>query len=797
MEIAMKKTCALLLLLLVACEKDNMPLQPNSTGTIKIVIQTGNENEQSLTDSTSVKAQAAKPTRLSQLEIRILRADNSVLTSKQYAPSNGYFHASINVEAQDNLKLLCIGTFSGVVGYFGIDEDVDVQAGKTTTAIIEGWNDPYLTEIGEITPNPSIDGNYTISWTEALNATVYNLQEASNNIFAGASTVYSGSNLQHIISGKLYGTFYYRVQASNVYNVTSSWSNIDSVTVQATQVIIPVDITMVSISGGSFSMGSISGSSDEKPVHTVTVSYFEMSIYEITQNQYQTVIGSNPSNSYGVGDNYPVYYVSRYNAVMFCNSLSEAAGFDRCYNESTGECDFSKNGYRLPTEAEWEYACRAGTETNYYTGDSESDLARAGWYNSNSGSMSHQVGQKEPNTWGLYDMHGNVREWCNDWFGSYGNVSVTDPTGAETGPARLGRGGSWADGVVDCRSTSRYANHPDGWAKDFGFRVVRRPYTQNNFSISGTVIGSDGVSVSLSGNTTDSQTINNGGSYSFTVTEGGTFIVTPSKAGYTFTPESMTFSNVISNQEQNFICIPLQIPMVRIPAGSFQMGNIHDDLSSIDRPVHDVILSSFEMGIYEVTQEQYNAIIGVNPSEFNGTNLPVEQVSWYDAATFCNRLSDEEGLDRCYNENSWVCDFTKNGFRLPTEAEWEYACSAGTTTRYYTGDSENDLSNAGWYIGNSDLKTHPVGQKEPNAYGLYDMHGNVMELCNDWFGSYSNESVTNPSGPTSGTARIYRGGSWHGIDLDCLSARRLFNPPSYTYSFLGFRVVRSPGGVTY
>lgn len=238
-------------------------------------------------------------------------------------------------------------------------------------------------------------------------------------------------------------------------------------------------IVMVSIPGGTFSMGSTTVGSDARPVHTVTVSGFEMGKYEVTQGQYQSVMGTNPSRDRGVGDNNPVYYVSWWNAIRFCNALSRRAGLQECYNESTGVCDFSKTGYRLPTEAEWEYACRAGTTTTYNLGNNESDLARTGWYYSNSNTgrdgMTQPVGKKTPNAWGLYDMHGNVWEWCHDWYGSYSGESATNPTGAQSGSYRVLRGGSWAYLAHSCRSAFRYGSTPSDTVNFIGFRVVRRP----------------------------------------------------------------------------------------------------------------------------------------------------------------------------------------------------------------------------------------------------------------------------------------------------------------------------------
>ncbi|MDP2984129.1 MAG: formylglycine-generating enzyme family protein [Candidatus Latescibacter sp.] len=207
--------------------------------------------------------------------------------------------------------------------------------------------------------------------------------------------------------------------------------------------------------------------------------------------------------------------------------------------------------------------------------------------------------------------------------------------------------------------------------------------------------------------------------------------------------------------------------------------------------MHAVTLSAFQMSAYEIIQGQYKAVMGTNPSSFKGDdNLPVEQVSWWDAIKFCNAASDSSVLSRCYNESTGACDFTKNGFRLATEAEWEYACRAETTTKYYTGDNASDLDRTGWYYDNSSNKTHPVGLKTPNGHGLYDMHGNVLEWCNDWYGDYSSGSATNPTGAQTGSFRVARGGGWDGGDDYCRSAYRYGTTPDGRRDARGFRVVR-------
>ena len=217
---------------------------------------------------------------------------------------------------------------------------------------------------------------------------------------------------------------------------------------------------------------------------------------------------------------------------------------------------------------------------------------------------------------------------------------------------------------------------------------------------------------------------------------------------------------------------------VEIPGGSFQMGSPSDESGRYDSegPQHGVTVSGFEMLTTEVTQAMWVSVMGSNPSHFKGDNLPVEQVSWNACQDFIKKLNQR--------------DSGKN-YRLPGEAEWEYACRAGTTTRFYSGNSDSDLDRVGWYSGNSDNKTHPVGQKQPNAWGLYDLHGNVWEWCQDWYGYYPSGSVTDPRGPSSGSYRVYRGGSGRSSAKICRSAYRGYCDPSFRLSYLGFRLLRS------
>jgi formylglycine-generating enzyme required for sulfatase activity len=235
----------------------------------------------------------------------------------------------------------------------------------------------------------------------------------------------------------------------------------------------------------------------------------------------------------------------------------------------------------------------------------------------------------------------------------------------------------------------------------------------------------------------------------------------------------------------------LGMVFVLVEGGTFQMGDMAG--GGEETPVHSVTVSSFYLGKYEVTQRQWVALMGSNPSHFKGDNLPVEQVSWFEAVEFCNRLSVKEGLQPCYtiSGTSVSCDFSKNGYRLPTEAEWEYAAKGGRSSRGYRYAGGNDVGAVGWYYGNSGWTTHAVGGKQANELGLYDMSGNVLEWCWDWYRGYSGGSQTDPRGPSSGQYRLLRGGSWGGSDGSSLRASlRAWYVPGYRVSSFGFRLAR-------
>ncbi|MCD6161624.1 MAG: SUMF1/EgtB/PvdO family nonheme iron enzyme [candidate division Zixibacteria bacterium] len=248
--------------------------------------------------------------------------------------------------------------------------------------------------------------------------------------------------------------------------------------------------------------------------------------------------------------------------------------------------------------------------------------------------------------------------------------------------------------------------------------------------------------------------------------------------------------------------------MIFVEGGTFTMGRSKGKSDNDEKPAHKVTLSSFYIGKYEVTQREWKEIMGNNPSKFKGDDLPVEKVSWYDAVEFCNNKSIKEGLTPCYIINKskndtnnksdydklkWLvaCNFDANGYRLPTEAEWEYAARGGNKSQGYKYSGSDNIKEVAWYNDNSKKKTHKVGLKRPNELGIYDMTGNVWEWCWDWYGSYSSSSATNPKGSSSGIARILRGGSWGNFDRFSRVAFRVMYNPDNTFDKLGFRVIVS------
>ena len=252
-------------------------------------------------------------------------------------------------------------------------------------------------------------------------------------------------------------------------------------------------------------------------------------------------------------------------------------------------------------------------------------------------------------------------------------------------------------------------------------------------------------------------------------------------------------ASISSAQPPKEITNSIGMKLVLIPKGTFMMGSPESEQGrKQDETQHEVTISKdYYLGVYEVTQAQYEKVMGKNRSHFQGAivgnenaDLPVENVSWHDAVEFCKKLSDlpeEKKAGRVY--------------RLPTEAQWEYACRAGSKTAYSFDDEEGLLPEHGWFKRNSSNRTHTVGLLEPNAWGLYDMHGNVWEWCSDLYGDYPKGALSDPTGPKEGSFRVYRGGGWYFGAAFCRSAIRFRNDPSIRNVDLGFRLALSPSGI--
>ena len=237
------------------------------------------------------------------------------------------------------------------------------------------------------------------------------------------------------------------------------------------------------------------------------------------------------------------------------------------------------------------------------------------------------------------------------------------------------------------------------------------------------------------------------------------------------------------------------VTMILVPGGEFMMGSANGGTD--ETPLHKVAVTHFAMDKFEVTQDQYAAFQIPDPSHFKDPKRPVEQVRWSDAALFCNERSRREGLEPAYDEITFECNLEASGYRLPTEAEWEFAARAGTDTDYDFGNSPAKLVSYACYAGNSTKKTDLVGRKRPNRWGFHDMYGNVLEWCNDVYSPtyYSQSPDKNPRGPAKGEKRVMRGGAWNSSNTECRAATRYAELPGiadacFARDTFGFRCVR-------
>jgi formylglycine-generating enzyme required for sulfatase activity len=483
---------------------------------------------------------------------------------------------------------------------------------------------------------------------------------------------------------------------------------------------------MIRVDGGTFQMGATDIFSPEEPIHGITVKSFYIGKYEVTQQEWQTVMSDNPSLF--IGEKLPVERISWYDAVEFCNKKSEKDGLNPCYT-GTGEnivCNFDADGYRLPTEAEWEFAASGGIQGQNYLFSGGNTADEVAWYDNNSLDKTHPVGLKNANSLGVHDMSGNVREWCWDRYDSeyYKKSPTENPRGPEVGKTRTYRGGSACERKISLRCSARFQLPPESKQYDLGLRIIKNAMDADN------------------GNTAKQNP-----------------------------PEGM----------------------VLVKGGTFNMGN-NKGIGG-EKVLHDVTVRSFLIGKYEVTQDQWKEIIGSNPSFRRGNKTPINFVDWYDAIEYCNKRSIKEGLTPCYSGSGEAisCNFDANGYRLPTEAEWEYAARGGKHSGNFKYSGSNNAGDVAWYRDNYFIYFQPVGWKNPNELGIYDMSGNMWELCWDRYNYdyYSRSPKENPTGPKTGLRRVTRGGGWlNAEDNQLTTYRNAFEP--YRGGFhIGFRVVRT------
>ena len=469
----------------------------------------------------------------------------------------------------------------------------------------------------------------------------------------------------------------------------------------------PAEPEMVKVKGGKFKESNDSSISNMVVIfQPMKLRKYKISKYPVTQKQWEAIMGDNPSQY--KGENLPVETVNFSDIQKFISQLNDVTG----------------KYYRLPTDAEWEYAARGGKKSKGYVYSGSNNLDEVAWYKGNSKNTTHPVGTKAPNELGIYDMSGNVFEWCENWSVNYLGY-------------RAARGGCFLCEAYTCRI-----------AHKFGFILQRYRFSYYGFRL-----------------------------------------VLP----------SLTATH---RKDKNKLH-PAEPEMILVKGGTFTMGCTEDKCDEWELPAHQVTLNSFKMAKYPVTQGQWDAIMGTSTSQHNGKvdpnriydNYPRCHVNWEEVQEFILRLNT----------------ITGKNYRLPTEAEWEYAARGGKKSKGYKYSGSNNIDEVAWYAGNSSNKPQPVGTKKPNELGIYDMCGNVWEWCSDWCTfseidwmypdrrreelvkdcKYTDSPQINPQGAKSGDSHVVRGGCWQCGEHYCRVAHRDKGEHTFRRFLQGFRLVLS------
>ncbi len=547
---------------------------------------------------------------------------------------------------------------------------------------------------------------------------------------------------------------------------------------------------MVYVEGGTFMMGATAEQGNdafdsEKPVHMVTLSPFFISKYEVTQEEWIAVMGKHMDRQYRQGAKLPEEYVSWDDCQAFIQKLNKLTNMD----------------FRLPTEAEWEFAARGGNKSRGYKYAGSNDPSIVAWSSNNSNGMCQKVGQKMPNELGLYDMSGNVAEWCQDWYGRYNNGTFTNPTGPSDGVERIRRGGHFSFSASYCRITERSSAPQDNRGlSPIGFRLARwvgkaagnmnkkNSNKPKSHTIDKNKLTSNGIKIVFSSNVPSASLYIDdvllGKVETYYLKEGSHILKLEAK-GYITLKKCIYIekNNVIyvdmieeiSQDKRKQLLNNLISNMVYVKGGTFMMGATAEqgyDVFNDSKKVHQVSLTSYSIGKYEVTQEEWAAVMGFIPSKEKDLQTPVAGVSWDDCQLFLKELNY----------------LTGKSFRLPTEAEWEYAARGGQNSKGFRYSGSNNINEVGWYHDNSNGETiHIIGQKKPNELGLYDMSGNVWEWCQDWYDNYNEDKQFNPLGPSTGSQRVRRGGSSQEMGGTCTNSYRSSNV-QYGTGLCGLRI---------